>query len=180
VDIQNQYIVFDIDRRYYALSLLAVVKIIRAVELIHLPDASDILQGLINIRGEIIPVINIRKLFFLPDRRIELSDSIIIAQTSTREIGFVVDKIEGVVKIAQVEKGQNIFSDFAAFTEGVGRFNNTTVLIFDIDKLFSIHNTKHNIQGNYSVPSAPPLSCGRSGGGEIKKVHSVDLQTKNR
>ena len=157
MDTQNQYIVFDVDRRYYALSLFAVVKIIRAVELIHLPDVSDILQGLINIRGRIIPVMNIRKLLLLPDRRIELSDRIIIAQTSTREVGFVVDKIEGVVKFAQVEIDQNIFSDFAAFTEGVGRFKNTTVLIFDIDKLFSIHDTKHNIQGNHSVPLAPPL-----------------------
>jgi len=144
VDTQNQYIVFDVDSKYYALSLFTVVKIIRAVELIYLPDASDIFQGLINIEGEIIPVMNIRKLLLLPDRRIELSNKIIIARTSTRKIGFVVDKIEGVMEFAQVERDQNIFSDLAAFTEGVGRFNDTTVLIFDIDKLFVIHKTTHN------------------------------------
>ena len=157
MDTQNQYIVFDIDGRYYALSLFAVVTIIRAVELIYLPDASDILQGLMNIRGRTIPVMNIRKLLLLPDRRIELSDRIIIAQTSTREYGFVVDEIEGIVKFAQVERDQNAFSDFAAFTRGVGRFNNTPVLIFDSDKLFSLHKTKNTIHDNYSVPSDPPL-----------------------
>ena len=157
MDTQNQYIVFDIDGRYYALSLFAVVTIIRAVELIYLPDASDILQGLMNIRGRTIPVMNIRKLLLLPDRRIELSDRIIIAQTSTREYGFVVNEIEGIVKFAQVERDQNDFSDFAAFTKGVGRFNNTTALIFDSDKLFSLHKTKDTIHDNYSVPSDPPF-----------------------
>lgn len=155
MEAQSQYIVFTIDSKNYALSLFAVLKIIRAVELIDLPDASDILQGLMNIEGEIIPVMNIRKLLLLPDRRIDLSDRIIIAQTSTRKIGFVADKIEGVVTFAQVERDSHIFSDFAAFTEGVAGFNDTTVLIFDIDKLFSLHNTKHTIQGNYLAPSAP-------------------------
>lgn len=138
---QNQYIVFSLEEKYYAISLSKVVEVIRAVELILLPDAPDILLGLINVKGKMIPVINIRKQFHLPDRRIELQDRIIIFQTSTRAIAFIVDKIEDVVEFSQVDKAQQIFSDMVSFFKGIGKFKDDTALICNVDNLFCLQNT---------------------------------------
>lgn len=141
MDPQNQYIVFSIDEKYYAISLSSVVEVIRVVQLIHLPEAPDILLGLINMKGEMIPILNIRKQFHLPDSKTKLSNRIIICQTSTRTIAFIVDKIESVVEFSQVDKAQNVFPDLVRFFCGIAKFRDDTALICNIDNLFCLQNT---------------------------------------
>ncbi len=61
-----QYFVFGIDKQQYAITISAVEKVIRAVELNSIPQADDSLCGLVNVKGEMIPVMNIRKMLHLP------------------------------------------------------------------------------------------------------------------
>ena len=136
---QNQYLVFTIDEQRYAIALSSVGKVIRAVELISLPEAPEFLLGLMNMQGKIIPVINIRKRFHLPPYKIRLNDRIIICQASGQTIAFMVDTVLGVVEFPQeqIDKARQIFPEMEHYIEGIGKLDDTTVLIYDLEKLFS-------------------------------------------
>ena len=136
---QNQYFVFELDGQRYAMEISLVEKVIHAVELIYLPETPDSLLGLINMGDKIIPVVNIRKQFNLPAREMKLDDQIIISQLSTRKIAFIADNVEGIVEFPkeQIDEVHQIFPEMARHIVGVGRFNDNTVLIIAIDKLFS-------------------------------------------
>ncbi|MDM8548650.1 chemotaxis protein CheW [Desulfobacterales bacterium HSG2] len=134
----NDYFVFTIENQRYAVTLSAVEKVIRAVELIPLPSP-DILLGLINIREKIIPVVNIRKRFCLPVREVDIDDRIIISRVSSRTIAFIVDTVEGVVSFSQdqLDEGGQIFPEMEHYIEGVGKINGDTIIIYNINKLLS-------------------------------------------
>ncbi len=136
----SQYFVFGLEDQRYALSLATVLKVIRAVELTSLPEAPENLLGLINLGGEIIPVLDMRKRFHLPNREIDLNDRIIICKGSARTIAFVADMVEGVVEFAseEVDEAVHILPEMEDYIEGVGKLNDDTVLIYDLDRLFSI------------------------------------------
>ena len=139
---QNQYFVFSLDGQHYAMEISLVEKVIHAVELIHLPGTAEFLLGIINMGGKVIPVANIRKRFNLPDHEMNLDDRIIISQISRRKIAFIVDHVQGIVEFSQeqVDEVHQIFPEMERYIEGVGRFNDNTVLIITVDKLFSIQN----------------------------------------
>jgi len=79
----SHYLVFTLEDQQYALGLEAVERVVRAVELTSVPEAPEILVGLINIRGKIVPVLDIRRRFHLPPRDMEIKDRIIVSRTSS-------------------------------------------------------------------------------------------------
>ena len=137
---QDQYLVFEISNKFYAVKLPAVERVIRAVELIYLPKAPDNLLGLINMEGAIIPVVNIRKQFNLPNQEIELDNRIIISRTSTRAIAFIVDGVEGVIEFSQsqLDRSRQMLPEMEQYIGGVGELNNNAVLIYKIDHLYPV------------------------------------------
>ncbi len=139
---QNKYFVFTLDGQHYAMEVSMVEKVIYAVELIYLPETAEFLLGLINMGGKVVPVANIRKKFNLPDREMNLDDRIIISQTATWKIAFIVDNVEGIIEFSkgQVDEVHQIFPEMERYIEGLERFNDNTVLIITIDKLFSTQN----------------------------------------
>ena len=139
MNLADQYLIFTLDEQRYAMDLSSVEKVIRAVEMNTLPEGQDLLHGLINMQGKIIPVINIRKHFYLPVREMDINDRIIISHASDITVAFVVDTVEGVVEIPkkQVNKAQKIFPKLEKYIEGVGKLNDNTILIYNMDNLLS-------------------------------------------
>ena len=138
--ISSHYLIFGLEDQRYAMALGVVIKVIRAVGFTFLPEAPENLLGLINLGGEIIPVLDVRKRFHLPNREIDLDDRIIICKGSARTIAFVADVVEGVVQFAseEVDEAVHILPEMEHYIEGVGKLNDDTVLIYDLDRLFSI------------------------------------------
>ena len=89
-------IVFALNQqRRYALRLLAVTRVVWAVEIVPLPNAPAIVLGMINVQGRVIPVVDVNKRFGLPPRELELTDQFIIAQTQRRAVALRVDGVTG-------------------------------------------------------------------------------------
>jgi purine-binding chemotaxis protein CheW len=141
------FIIFVLDDQRYALSIKSVKNIIRSVALTYLAEAPDLLLGLLNLRGELIPVINIREQFTLPQKAIQVSDRIIIAESSKYTIAFIADAVEDVVELEQesLDHSVDIFPGMEKFLAGISRYNEQTVLIYDIDTLFPEQTIKHII-----------------------------------
>lgn len=135
----SHYLVFTLDDQSYALCLEAVERVVRTVQLTLVPEAPDILSGLINVRGSIIPVLDIRKRLRLPPRDVEIQDRMIVSKTSSRSIAIVVDRIEGLVEfdLDDMREAGKILPDMEGRVEGIGISRDHTVLIYDINKLFS-------------------------------------------
>ena len=135
----NQYVIFIIDDQRYALQLSAVERIIPVVEITPLPKAPEIVLGIINVEGQIIPVIDMRRRFRLPEREMELSDQLIIARTSRKLVALIVDTVEGVIEHSSQETipPERILAGME-YIEGVIKFEDGLVLIHDLDKFLSL------------------------------------------
>ena len=136
---QDKLLIFAIAALRCALDIATVERIIRAVEITPLPKAPDIVLGIINIRGRVIPVLNIRKRFGLPEREISINDSLIIAETLARPVALVVDEVSGVIEYndAAVVKPGDIVPGLE-YIDGVVKLNDGLVLIHDLDKFLSL------------------------------------------
>ena len=91
-----QYLIFTLDEQRYAVPLVNVDRVTPAVYITPLPKVPAIVLGIINIQGQVVPVINLRRRFSLPERELELSDQFIIAQTGKRLVALSVDTIVGI------------------------------------------------------------------------------------
>ncbi len=103
LNIYNHYVVFRLDERQFALNLHSVERVVRAVAVTSLPKAPEIVLGVINIHGQIIPVLDIRKLFHLPEKRINLNDQFILVKTRSRTIAILANEVSSVVERSEQE-----------------------------------------------------------------------------
>jgi purine-binding chemotaxis protein CheW len=136
-------VVFFLDEQRYALRLSAVEQIVRMVEISPLPQAPEIILGVINIRGRIAPVFHIRKRFHLPEREIGLNDHLIVARTARRTVALVADAVTGVVERADeaMSAVEGIFPGLE-YVEGVVKLDDGLVFIHDLDTFLSLEEEK--------------------------------------
>ena len=135
----TQLVVFRLDAQRYALSLSSVERVVRAVEVTILPDAPPIVIGAIDVEGHILPVLNLRRRFGLPERAISPSQQFVIACTSGRMIVLVVDEVQQVIDCPIVEMVPPIH--VAAGPEqlqGVVRLDDGLVLIHNLKNVLSL------------------------------------------
>ena len=139
----NQLVVFTLEEQRYALYLSAVERIVRMVEITPLPKAPEIVFGVINVQGQVIPVVNIRKRFRLPEREMSLSDQLIIARISRRAVALVADAVSGVVERSEKEivTPEEILP-WMAYVEGVVKLEDGMILIHDLDEFLSLEEEK--------------------------------------
>lgn len=135
----NSLVIFTLDEHSYALHLPAVERALRMVEISPLPKAPEIVLGVINVQGRIVPVFNVRKRFRLPERETSLSDQLIVAQTSRRTVAIVADVVSGVVAYPehQVITADTVLPGLE-YLEGVAKLDDGMILIHDLDKFLSL------------------------------------------
>jgi len=134
---------FNLDDQKYALFLSAVIRIIRVVEITSLPKAPEIVLGVINMHGLIIPVFDIRKRFRLPQREMQLDDQLIIASTSKRTVALLVDSVNDVIEIPEekIIAGEKILPGLE-YVEGVVKTEDGMILIHDLEQFLSLQEEK--------------------------------------
>ena len=135
----RQLVVFTLDEQRYALYLSAVKKVVRVVEITPLPKAPEIVPGVVNVYGRVIPVMNIRKRFRLPEREITLSDRLLIAQTRIRATALIVDDVSGVFECPEQEiiAAGKILPGIE-YIEGVLKLKDGMLFIHDLDRFLSL------------------------------------------
>lgn len=135
-------VVFKLDALILALPLDRVLRTVRAVATTPLPQAPEIVCGVVNVQGRIVPVVNLRRRFGLPEREVGLSDCLLIARSATRIVAMIVDAVAGVsdcegkdfVAIGRVVGGTR-------HLEGIVKGPDGMVLIHDLDSFLSLEET---------------------------------------
>jgi len=138
MNMSDQLLVFIIDGKRYAIHLQAVERVVPAVEITPLPEGPDIVTGVINVQGRVIPILNIQRKFRLHERVIDPDDNIVIVNGPKWTVAFAVDSVEGVIERRQEEiiPAESILPDME-YTEGVVKIHDDIVFLHDIDKALS-------------------------------------------
>ncbi|SFN98693.1 CheW protein [Nitrosospira briensis] len=139
----NQYIVFVLDSQRYALHLSAVDRVVRMVHITPVSSAPDVLLGVVNLEGRVMPVINVRHRFNLPKRKIHLSDLLIFARTERRSVVLVADAVTDVIECSErsLISAELILPGLEQI-EGIIKFEDGLVAIQNLDKFLSLEEEK--------------------------------------
>jgi purine-binding chemotaxis protein CheW len=137
-------VILMLDGRRYGLRLSAVERVIPAIEIVPLPQAPEIVLGVINVQGQIIPVMDIRRRFRLPPRAMAPSDHLIIARTARRTVALLADRVVGPRAEADLPfvAAAEILPDMA-YVEGVLALDDGVVFVHDLDAFLSLEEEGH-------------------------------------
>ena len=133
-----QLVLFALDEQRYALDLASVERAVRVVDVTPLPKAPSIVLGIVNVKGDVVPVYDLRRRFRLPEREIDLADQLMIATTSRQIVALVVDSVDGVIEVAEEElaAADKILPEIE-YVQGVVKLPDGLVLIHDLDRFLS-------------------------------------------
>lgn len=140
---EEQLVTFLVDGIECAFSIEDVREIIRPTEIIAVPKAPDFVEGVINLRGTIVPVIDLRKKFGLKEKNRDDRNRIVIVEISGRHTGLVVDSVKEVVKIghSQIEDTPEILMDEIdqRFIKGIAKFDETNrmIILLSVEEVLS-------------------------------------------
>lgn len=131
-----ELVVFYLSGQRFALHLAEVDSIVHRVEVQPLPMAPAYITGTINFHGEFLPVINLRKLFLLPEREMELTDHLIITHKASTRVVIWVDSVTEIVAVpdSEISDTNHILLE-SEFIEGLFKIQDEIVLIHDLNRL---------------------------------------------
>ena len=110
----NQYVLFKLEKEYYGLNIHQVKTIERVIDITRVPNALDYIEGVMNLRGDVVPVINLRKMFLLPEMDLTEEARIIIVSIEDITVGLLVDSSSEVIQLLanDIDESPNLSSDF--------------------------------------------------------------------
>lgn len=138
---ENQYVVFNLGAEEFGIDIMNVKEIIPYQESVNVPNTPDFIEGIINYRGNVIPIINLRKRFKLVDSKVTKDTRIIVINLGDKEIGFVVDEASQTIRLddEQIDPTPDIISEVdRRFITGVGKVGEDRLLILlDLHKILT-------------------------------------------
>ncbi|MCR5107868.1 MAG: chemotaxis protein CheW [Lachnospiraceae bacterium] len=138
---KTQFIVIRIGDEQYGIDIKYVDNIVRMQKITRVPDVQSYFEGVINLRGEVVPVMNLRKKAGLPDEEYTKDTRIIIIKLENNApIGIVVDAVKEVVTLTSDEieytKG-TVRNEQVTFINGIGKCNNSLISLLDLNAVIS-------------------------------------------
>ena len=129
---------FRIGEETFGVPIALVHEIVRVPEITAVPEAPDCVEGVINLRGKIISVVDLRKRFGEKVIRPSKKNRILVAEVGDKRVGLIVDSASEVLKIApdQVETPPNVFEDGELnYVTGVGKLKGRLIILIDLNKV---------------------------------------------
>ena len=135
-----QLVGFQLGNEEYGIDILKVQEINRVTDITKIPQSPDFVEGVINLRGNIIPIIDLRKRFCMPEREHDRQTRIVVGEIDDRTVGFIVDAVSEVIRLPlnTVEPPPPIVSgEKAGYIKGVGKLEDRLLMLLDIDKILT-------------------------------------------
>ncbi len=135
-----QLVSFNIGEEEFGVDILKVQEINRMLNVTRVPNAPEYVEGVINLRGKVIPVVDLRKRFGLPPKEHDKNTRIIVIELSGKTVGFVVDSVKEVLRIPKSVTepppalATNINSEYIT---AVGKLDDRLLTLLDMERVLS-------------------------------------------
>jgi purine-binding chemotaxis protein CheW len=129
---------FRIGRETFGVPIELVHEIVRVPDITAVPDAPDYIEGVINLRGKIISVVDLRKRFGEREITKTKKNRILVAELENKMVGLIVDSASEVLKVprAEVENPPNVFEEGELnYVTGVGKLNGRLIILIELAKI---------------------------------------------
>ena len=134
----RQYIVVKLDNEQYGIDISFVDNIVRMQQITRVPKAQTYFSGVINLRGEIIPVMNLRLKFGLEMKEnTNATRIIIIKPENNAKIGILVDEVHEVVTLNEEDVEKAVYDEQGMHLQGVGKYKDTLISILNVQGMIS-------------------------------------------
>ncbi|MFY9804281.1 MAG: chemotaxis protein CheW [Candidatus Acidiferrales bacterium] len=138
-----QLVSFNVAEEEYALPILKVQEIIRMQSLTRVPNSPPFVEGVINLRGKVIPVVGLRKRFGLGAQTHGRQTRVVVAEVTGAIIGFVVDSVSEVLRIspAAIEQAPRLGNSNQEFVAGVVKLEGRLLILLDVERVMTDSET---------------------------------------
>jgi purine-binding chemotaxis protein CheW len=151
-----QLVSFNLDHEEYGLEILRVQEIIRMQGLTRVPNSPAFVDGVINLRGKVIPVIALRKRFGLAAHPNDKQTRIVVTEVSGAIIGFVVDSVSEVLRIPAntIEPAPRLGNVNQEFVAGVAKLDGRLLILLDVERVMTEEESSALASPQELLPSA--------------------------
>ena len=135
-----QVVSFQLGSEEYGVDISQVQEIIRMVEITHVPRAPHFMEGVINLRGQLIPIIDLRTRFGMQRIDATKSTRIVVTEIGTKRVGIVVDAVSEVlnIPIENVEDAPEMIAGVGTeYIQGVGKIDDRLIIMLDLTMVIS-------------------------------------------
>jgi purine-binding chemotaxis protein CheW len=146
MDKELQVVGFRIGRETFGLPISIVREIVRVPEITAVPNAPDYIEGVINLRGRIIPIVDLRKRFGQKSVEASKKNRIVVVELGSRAFGLIVNSASEVLRIppSEIEEPNNVFQEGELeFVTGVGKLKGRLVILLDVSKILKRGELNH-------------------------------------
>ena len=136
----EQWVTFYLDNEKYGIKVMQVQEVLRVTEIAPVPGAPDYVLGIINLRGNVVTVIDTRKRFGLLENELTDDTRIVIIEAENQVVGILVDSVAEVVDLlaSDIETAPNVGNDESSkYIQGVCSLENELLILIDVFKLLS-------------------------------------------
>jgi purine-binding chemotaxis protein CheW len=140
-----QLVSFTLGEEEFGVDILKVQEINRMVAITRVPNTAEYVEGVINLRGKVIPIIDMRKRFGIKPKEDDKNTRIVVIELSGKVVGFVVDSVSEVLRIPRsiTEPPPPIIAGIEAdYITAVGKLEDRLLILLDLEKVFSEENYK--------------------------------------
>lgn len=141
----GQFLTFSLQKQCYGVSIATVREINRVAEITQVPQTPDFIAGVMNLRGKVIPVVNLRTKFGMQKVEATKQTCIIVIEGESGQIGMIVDSVNGVIdlKDEQIEPAPAMGDESKlAYVMGLGKVENEVIILVDIISTLSRENLR--------------------------------------
>ncbi|MCK5077626.1 MAG: chemotaxis protein CheW [Calditrichia bacterium] len=135
-----QLVSFNVGTEEFGVDILRVHEINRMTEITRVPKTPHFVEGVINLRGKIIPIIDLRKRFGMETKEQDQSTRIVVVEIDGQTIGFVVDSVSEVIRLpmANIDDAPDLVTGVDAdYIQGVGKLEKSLIILLDLEKVLS-------------------------------------------
>ena len=133
---EGKYLTFMLASEGYGLEIRHVTEIIGIQSVTNVPDMPEHVKGVVNLRGKVIPVIDVRLRFHLSEREYDERTCIVVVDVDDRSVGLVVDKVSEVIDIplSDIEPPPMSGSNSSRYIQGMGKIGEQVTILLNIDR----------------------------------------------
>lgn len=145
-----QIVGFMLGDEEYAVDILSVNEILKMTSITRVPKANEFVKGVINLRGNVVPIINLRKKFKGEEKEADDTTRIIILTIDDNRFGIIVDNVTEVIRIKSenIEEPNLIDSLDKKYVEGVGKYDGRLLILLKLEQILTIVEEANEEKGD--------------------------------